>query len=95
MERRDVIRPEVDGPGYVSPLPETPATAEEVANQLARFLRANRRVEFCRRCLSVAFAVGDDVVEAAVVLLTRGREFRDDQWLCFRCRRTGSVIRAG
>jgi Ni,Fe-hydrogenase III large subunit len=27
-------------------------------------------------------------------ILTRGREFRDDQWLCFRCRRTGSVIRA-
>ncbi len=89
-----MIRLEVDGPEYVSPLPETLATVEEVANRLARFLRANRRVEFCRRCLSVAFAVGDDVVEAAVVLLTRGREFRGDQWLCVRCWRTGSVIRA-
>jgi len=67
---------------------------KEIANQVAQLLRANRGLNFCCRCLSVTLTLGDDVVVAATARLARGGEFRHDYWVCFRCRRTGSVIGA-
>ena len=70
------------------------AEVDRVLDQIAALLRANRDVEFCGECLGAALGAGSDVGGAALSLLTPSARFREDQWRCFRCHRTGQVVRA-
>ncbi len=72
----------------------TGAEVDRTRDQIVALLRAHRGVEFSGECLGATLSAGGDLFEAALSLLTQSARFREDQWRCFRCHRTGQVVRA-
>jgi hypothetical protein len=88
-ERRQCHQP---GEGNGDPSPGS--EVERVKGRITALLRANRGVEFCGECLGAALGASSDLVGAALSLLAQSARFRKDRWLCFKCHRTGQVVRA-
>ena len=87
-------RHECHQPGEANGGPSPGSEVDRVKGRIAALLQANRGVEFCGGCLGAALGASSDLVGAALSLLTPSARFREDQWLCFRCHRTGQVVRA-
>lgn len=81
-------------PGEETGHPSPRWEVDGIKGRIAALLQANRGVEFCGECLGAALGASSDLVGAALSLLTQSASFREDQWLCFRCHRTGQVVRA-